>query len=90
MTAFERAVEDLMRASGRAWQAGGEPSDGERAPFRRQVRAVLEAIREPDEDLTEALQACLDCVPINRCEEQSLKVWQGGLDALLAQSKEQG
>jgi hypothetical protein len=56
---------------------------------RRRIRAVLSAAREPSKKLLSGvMQASLDCTPINRCEQQALKVWQNTIDAILEEDDE--
>lgn len=50
------------------------------------TRAALEALKHPPMYLVEGvMQASLDCTPINRCEQQALKVWNNTIDAILSE-----
>jgi hypothetical protein len=53
---------------------------------RRRARDAIEAMRAPTEDMIESMQAALDCVPINRCVEQALKVHAAMIDAALTET----
>ena len=46
--------------------------------------AMLQAMRTPPNYLVNGvMQASLDLTPINRCPDQSLKVWRNTIDAIL-------
>lgn len=52
--------------------------------FEADAKAAIKAMREPTKELLEGvMQASLDCVPINRCEQQALQVWQNTIDEIL-------
>ena len=57
--------------------------DHNSAIFDFYAKAALEALKEPTEELIDCGQAALDCVPINRCVEQSQQVWQSMIQAAL-------
>ena len=41
------------------------------------IAAVYAFTETPTEEMVERGQGCLDCVPINRCEQQAKQVWAG-------------
>lgn len=50
------------------------------------AKAALQALLNPPEIYSNGvMQASLDCVPINRCEQQALQVWNNTINYMLSE-----
>lgn len=50
------------------------------------IRTMLATMKNPPRYLVEGvMQASLDCTPIDRCEQQAVKVWNNTIAAILAE-----
>ena len=50
------------------------------------AKVAIKALYEPNEELIKVMLASLDCVPINRCRQQALQVWQNTINAILKEN----
>ena len=92
--AFDRAVTALRLANARPIRPDiteadlrplEETAPGVGAMYRRQVRAVLEAVREPDEAMLDAGGNSDGTLPINEgeCKVFPAVIWRAMIDAML-------
>lgn len=71
-----------------AFEGDGAGWDQRRSVARDQALAVLKALRNPPHSLVRGImQASLDCTPIDRCEQQALKVWNNTLNAIIFEAE---